>query len=756
VLVGVNYYEDQQIKDLRYCATDANELSVLLLSQPRYGYATERLNVLTSESPERNQATCRNILRNLIESAEVTTESDLLLFYFAGHGEFIDGEAYLIPSDACNDRLLSYTAVPLRQIKQIMQKAKARAKVVILDACHLGVKLGSRSSLHARQAFLRSALEDAQGIAVLASAAQEELSWEDEDRQHGVFTYCLLEALRGAANANADTYITLNEVANYVRRNVVDWANKHGKTQRPTLDFQGSGEIILLATTSPVTASGEPSSLARVNPIRYTFPMAVKATKDFYNRRKEIEQVKQVLNTTTDIVVVIQGERCAGKTSLLNRVRNMLEEEDWPGQRFLHFWLSPSGAYTVEAFAQEIWHGMRDVLREAGLTTPPEMTAPFQFTTFSSFAHQLERLGAHLPEVRFVAFMDEFDQVPNTIGEMEYKQIIGLMHYIVEQTRFPLLFCISAFRDLPKYYGSPVPQFKLLLPPFSRPDTDEMINGLLDGYASPTDESLKKFHEYTRGNPHFVKALLDRLFELGALGTQAFTLEQLRQAVDLALQMPDTRDILKDIYDEHLNDAERYVLLWLASKEGYSLPKQEMAPSKPEIQSAIRRLCERDYLIQRADGGCHLRIGIIGEWLQTWVQQQLEAERLRVPGIFGKREKVNKLPVGITTHGLCIDLSTQQVYVEGAQISVELSDLQYRALVYLAQNAGRVVSRDELANHLHPDETYISTDQSLDTLIHRLRDALNDRQKPARYLETLRKRGFRLKNTTLARTIFTR
>ncbi len=102
-------------------------------------------------------------------------------------------------------------------------------------------------------------------------------------------------------------------------------------------------------------------------------------------------------------------------------------------------------------------------------------------------------------------------------------------------------------------------------------------------------------------------------------------------------------------------------------------------------------------------------------------------------------------------YGICIDLSTGQVFVEGKATAEKISDLRYRALVYLTENTGRVVSRDELFQKLY-GEKYIPTDQSLDALINRIRKVIGDGSRPPKYLETIHGRGFCMKNASLVRT----
>ena len=64
------------------------------------------------------------------------------------------------------------------------------------------------------------------------------------------------------------------------------------------------------------------------------------------------------------------------------------------------------------------------------------------------------------------------------------------------------------------------------------------------------------------------------------------------------------------------------------------------------------------------------------------------------------------------------------------------------ALVFLAQNAGRVVSKDEILSAVWPG-TFVS-EVALTRNIHQLRQALEDEIESPRYIETVHKKGYRL------------
>ncbi|MFK7993693.1 MAG: response regulator transcription factor [Granulosicoccus sp.] len=89
---------------------------------------------------------------------------------------------------------------------------------------------------------------------------------------------------------------------------------------------------------------------------------------------------------------------------------------------------------------------------------------------------------------------------------------------------------------------------------------------------------------------------------------------------------------------------------------------------------------------------------------------------------------------------LSIDTRSQQVKVDDRPI--ELTAYEYRVLVYLATNGGKVISKSTLLDHLYDEDT--DRDPNiLEVFIRRLRQKL-DSDKTLNPIETLRGRGYRL------------
>ncbi len=265
LLVGVNRYADAAISDLKVCASDVQAVYDLLTTN---GYESDRVRLLLSPGEPNFPATRIEILAALTSVAQAAGESDLLLFYFSGHGIDHDGQAYLLPADA-RYVAIADTAVNLNRVKQIIQESAARAKVIILDACHSGAQIG-KAPPGMTEEFVRHVFEEAEGIAILASCKQKQVSWEWPERGQSVFTHYLLEGSRGTADFDEKGFVTVGDINRYVTDRVKTWAVQHSRVQTPTLHCTVAGDIVLVTH----------SSAANLGPLESTLIITEKPNRD--------------------------------------------------------------------------------------------------------------------------------------------------------------------------------------------------------------------------------------------------------------------------------------------------------------------------------------------------------------------------------------------------------------------------------------------------------------------------------------------
>jgi TolB-like protein/DNA-binding winged helix-turn-helix (wHTH) protein/tetratricopeptide (TPR) repeat protein len=88
-----------------------------------------------------------------------------------------------------------------------------------------------------------------------------------------------------------------------------------------------------------------------------------------------------------------------------------------------------------------------------------------------------------------------------------------------------------------------------------------------------------------------------------------------------------------------------------------------------------------------------------------------------------------------------VDLRSGELRKQGVKIKVQ--EQPFRVLTVLLQRPGEVVTREELRNQNWSPDTFVDFENSLNTAINKLRDALGDSADNPRFIETLPRRGYR-------------
>ena len=287
IIIGINAYDDPNINSLRYASADASAIYKVLTHPQTGGFKKEQLHLLTSDS--QSPPTRNNILESLALLNRMIRAEDTVVFHFSGHGLTQGGINYLLPTDT-RVNIPTETAIPLSKVYAAIQNA--RQQIIFLDACHSGQRQDKGTTSGAMSfAFVEAVFSEAEGRVTLASCNINESSFEDDQLRHGVFTYYLLEALRGKADTLADKRITASEANRYVVEKVKAWAFANRKRQNPRISSNVSGEIVLTTTTLsvprvPPTPPVDPGS----TPIVGTFDQTVAQIKSL---EAELEQNRQ-------------------------------------------------------------------------------------------------------------------------------------------------------------------------------------------------------------------------------------------------------------------------------------------------------------------------------------------------------------------------------------------------------------------------------------------------------------------------------
>ena len=246
VVIGISQYD--KVRPLKYADKDALAFHDYLINE--VGVPKEQMTLLTND-----QATLFSMKRKLgTHLKRKAGPQDTVIIYYAGHGApetdatSPDGdglEKYLIPYDADPQDLYT-TGLPMREVETIFHRLNAERVIFITDSCYSGATGGRTFSTAARRAVVSdnflTRLSKGKGRIVLTASRAGEVSEERDDLGHGVFTYYLLQGLKGKADFDADGVVTVDEAYSYVSTHV---PSVTGQNQHPLKKGEVEGQLIL-------------------------------------------------------------------------------------------------------------------------------------------------------------------------------------------------------------------------------------------------------------------------------------------------------------------------------------------------------------------------------------------------------------------------------------------------------------------------------------------------------------------------------
>jgi len=236
VLIGINGYHES-LGPLNFCANDAKLMRETLVSEC-CAFPSDNVVLLTDDQPKDRQPTFGNIHSWLGTWLSRPGPDDLVLVYFAGHGRESKDQALLAPLDATLDSL-PVTGIPIQYVRDMLDRCKASQKVLILDACHSG----AGRDVATMGTDFRGALNAGKGLYTIASCDADQISYEWPEKQHGVFTHYLVEALRHGAPVEPDGRVLLDRVYDWARNGILAWTAGKRLKQEPVRICRTKGDI---------------------------------------------------------------------------------------------------------------------------------------------------------------------------------------------------------------------------------------------------------------------------------------------------------------------------------------------------------------------------------------------------------------------------------------------------------------------------------------------------------------------------------
>ena len=140
----------------------------------------------------------------------------------------VNDNFYFIPTNSVRlyeEESLKRTAIYAGELTNYFKNIRALKQVILIDACHSG---GSTALLATRGAGEEKALAQlsrSAGVHVMAAAGSDQTATEYTQLGHGLFTYLVMEALKGKADgAPADNKVTVYELKSFIDDQVPEYS----------------------------------------------------------------------------------------------------------------------------------------------------------------------------------------------------------------------------------------------------------------------------------------------------------------------------------------------------------------------------------------------------------------------------------------------------------------------------------------------------------------------------------------------------
>jgi tetratricopeptide (TPR) repeat protein/uncharacterized caspase-like protein len=227
LVIGVAKYPNlSDDLQLQYAESDADMIHAVLTSREGGNFAPENVRKLVGAA-----ATRAGIQQALEEwLPKVATENGRVVIFFAGHAfvDDTDGRAYFAPYDVDPKRLRETGYAMERFGSVVSTRISSRWKVLFADACHSGA-----ITPDVVERVNTSIARAGEGVLAFTASRKREVSYEDSELQHGLFSYFLAQALSGHADLDTDGVVTASELIDYVSSHVAARARSKGAEQRP-------------------------------------------------------------------------------------------------------------------------------------------------------------------------------------------------------------------------------------------------------------------------------------------------------------------------------------------------------------------------------------------------------------------------------------------------------------------------------------------------------------------------------------------
>ncbi|TVP63367.1 MAG: hypothetical protein EA343_08240 [Nodularia sp. (in: Bacteria)] len=634
VIIGINSYQNG-IRELITAVPDALKLAEIIQKQHEKLQPQYQIQNKYEVQLFLNQCASLNQLKELITDFKqgqipldnekfTVTESDRLLFYFAGHGIALDAlenqagpVGYLIPQDAISGD--SSTYLPMQELHDALNALPCRHMLAILDCCFAGAFRWSSLKREIvpkvkvyKERYDRFISDRA--WQVITSAADDQKALDslgsrgmvtDGNEAHSPFANALFNAFLGkGADLNQDGIITATELYLYLRDQVEVLTENHYKRQTPSLcplKKHDKGEFVFLLPEFNRNNLEDAPPLNLVNnPYRGLQSYDEKHSHLFFGRENLIQKLKKKVVANQQPLTLVLGASGTGKSSLM-KAGLLPHLRYYQEQQFLILEPMRPEESPLKALAQ--------ICLPIGNITVDELVKDEQ-----AFANLIELWSQNHSHTRLLLPVDQFEELITLCkSDQEREQFLKLIKNAIAQYPDKIHVVITLRLDFEAQFQNSVLQdfwhdeTRFVVPPMSQNELREVIE-------KPALEKVLYFDP-----PSLVDELINEVLQMpGALPLLSFTLSELylkylsdRTRNNRALSKTDYEQLGRVVgsltkranqeyeklvaEDSAYKDTVRRVMLRMISLQGGELarrqvPKSELVYAQEEENKRVQRI----------------------------------------------------------------------------------------------------------------------------------------------------------------------
>jgi len=237
VVVGINEYKNRKY-NLNYANADAEAFQAAIAAGMKEITSKENIHFVSNADADK-----AGILKAIKAVQSEANPQDVFIFYYAGHGVMSEGignvkkDFYLVPHDVTQlygaDDALAQKGISASEMKELASSIAAQKQLFILDACQSAGAVETIAMRGAAEEKAIAQLARSTGTHWLTASGSEQFATEFAQLGHGVFTYALLEGLKGKADSG-DKRVTINELKAWLETQVPELTQQYkGTPQYP-------------------------------------------------------------------------------------------------------------------------------------------------------------------------------------------------------------------------------------------------------------------------------------------------------------------------------------------------------------------------------------------------------------------------------------------------------------------------------------------------------------------------------------------